>query len=274
MALALDAAIPPLWRKLPAATDVADFPVRKFYITNTGNRSGLPRVSLTTNLTFVHLGMPYREQLPQRFYEGYYNGRGGIIHRFDVGWRVEEDLMFKVLLKNDTPTGPLVFILRGPAGAGKTIALKRTAFEAATTSGALVLWLEENGARRPEAFAELYDLTKRPIYLFVDQMALHVDKLYLLLRMAAAKRMPLMWSAPKGMPTGAPMAGYWKRTSRRRFRRVGNLSMTEIEGLLDLLDRHDCLGLLKERNREGQIKAFAETGRSSTSCSSPRANAG
>ena len=32
----------------------------------------------------------------------------------------------------------------------------------------------------------------------------------------------------------------------------------EIEGLLDLLDRHDCLGLLKEKRREDQVKAFAE----------------
>jgi hypothetical protein len=74
-------------------------------------------------------------------------------------------------------------MLHGAAGSGKTIALKRTAFEAATTSSdALVLWLEESGALRPDVFLELYDLTKRPIYLFVDQVALQKDKLYALLR--------------------------------------------------------------------------------------------
>jgi hypothetical protein len=158
---AMDAAVPPLWRALPAVTDVADFPVRKFFITNT-QESALLRVSLTTDLTFVRSGMPYGEQLPQRFYEGYDTGWGGIIRRLDVRRKVEEDLMFKVLLENEKPTGPLVFILRGPGGAGKTIALKRTAFEAATSSDALVLWFEENGALRPQAFVELYELTKRP----------------------------------------------------------------------------------------------------------------
>jgi hypothetical protein len=57
--------------------------------------------------------------------------------------------------------------------------LKRTAFEAATASNALVLWLNEDGALRPEIFFEIYELTKATIYLFVDQLALHVDKVSL-----------------------------------------------------------------------------------------------
>ena len=58
---ALDTAVPPLWRALPAVTDVADFPVRRFFITNT-QESALLRVSLTTDLTFVHTGMRYEDQ--------------------------------------------------------------------------------------------------------------------------------------------------------------------------------------------------------------------
>jgi tetratricopeptide (TPR) repeat protein len=254
---ALDAAVPPLWRKLLAFTDVADFPVRKFFVTNT-LESDLLRVSLATDLTFVHAGMPYADQLPQHFYEGYDTGWGGIIRRFDVRRKVEEDLMFKVLLEQEKPTGPLVFILRGPGGAGKTIALKRTAFEAATASDALVLWLEENGALRPQAFIELYELTKRPIYLFVDQMALHVDKLQVLLKVAASKSLPLIVVGAERDADWSTYGSTIHEDFSPKYLRVGNLSITEIEGLLDLLDRHDCLGLLKEKRREDQVKAFAE----------------
>jgi cold shock CspA family protein len=242
---------------LPAVTDVADFPVRKFFVTQT-EESALLRVALTTDLTFVHAGMPYGEQQPQRFYEGYDTGWGGIIRRFDVRRRVEDDLMFKVLLENENPTAPLLFILRGPAGSGKTIALKRTAFEAATASDALVLWLEENGALRAEAFTELYDLTKRPIYLFVDQIALHVDKLHPLLKLATSKNIPLIMVGAERDSDWSTYGGALEEDFTPKFLRVGNLSTTEIEGLLDLLDRHGCLGLLKQMNREGQIKAFAE----------------
>jgi hypothetical protein len=253
----LDAAVPPLWRALPAVTDVADFPVRKFFITNT-QESDLLRVSLTTDLTFVHAGMPSADQLPQQFYEGYDTGWGAIIRRFDVRRKVEEDLMFKVLLENEKPTGPLVFILRGPGGSGKTIALKRTAFEAATASDALVLWLEETGALRPQAFVELYELTKRPIYLFVDQMALHVDKLHVLLKVVASKSLPLIVVGAERDADWSTYGGTFDDDFSPKFLRVGNLSITEIEGLLDLLERHDCLGLLKEKRREDQVKAFAE----------------
>jgi hypothetical protein len=40
--------------------------------------------------------------------------------------------------------------------------------------------------------------------------------------------------------------------------RLGNLSRHEVELLLDLLERHDCLGLLKEKTREEQIAEFME----------------
>jgi len=121
-----------------------------------------------------------------------------------------------------------------------------------------VLWLEENGALRPEAFAELYDLTKRPIYLFVDQIALHVDKLQPLLKTATSRNIPLIVVGAERDSDWSTYGSTLEEDFTPKFLRVGNLSTTEIEGLLDLLDRHGCLGLLKQINREGQIKAFAE----------------
>lgn len=187
----LDSSIPPLWRTLPAASDVDGLPIRKFFVTRTVE-SSLLQASLTTDLTFVYAGMPYNDQQPQSFYEGYDTGWGGIIRRFDVRRRVEYDILYKALLELENPTKSYLFILRGPAGSGKTIALKRSAFEAATASDALVLWFQANGALRAEVFAELYDLTKRPIYLFVDQIALHVDKLHPLLKTMTLKNIPLI----------------------------------------------------------------------------------
>jgi hypothetical protein len=147
----LDAAIPALWRSLPQSDKVADFPIRKFFVT-VAEESPAVRASIGTDLTLVHSQMAYEEQTAKRFYEGYDTGWGGIINRFDVRRRVEEELIFKALLEPEKPDGPLLFMLHGAAGSGKTIALKRTAFEAATTSDALVLWLEESGALRPDVF--------------------------------------------------------------------------------------------------------------------------
>jgi hypothetical protein len=255
--VALDKAIPPLWRSLSSAGDTSNFPIRRFFVNN-AEESALLRKSLSIDLAFVHAGMPYPEQLPERFYEGYDTGWGGIIHRFDVRRKVEDDLMYKVLLENDNPACPLLFILRGPAGSGKSIALKRTAFEMATASEALVLWFEENGALRPDAFAELYDLTKRPIYLFVDQLALHIDKVHPLLKSANARGIPLVVIGAERDSDWNTYGGALEEDFAPKYLRVGNLSMAEIEGLLDLLERYDCLGLLKELRRDEQVKAFSE----------------
>jgi hypothetical protein len=146
-------------------------------------------------------------------------------------------------------------LVRGPGGAGKSIALKRTAFEAATASNALVLWLNDDGALRPEIFFEIYELTTATIYLFVDQLALHVDKVYALFKYAQQKHLPIII-------VGAEREADWNTYcgSLEDFdpieKRIGNLSTDETRNLLDLLGRHSCLGLLSERNFDERVEAF------------------
>lgn len=253
---ALDAQIPPLWRSLRVSDAVTELPIRKFFVTQV-SESELLRSSLASDLTFIHAGIPHEEQLPARFYEGYDLGWGGIISRFDVRRKVEEEILFKILLEHENATEPVLFVLRGPAGSGKTIALKRTAFEAATASNALVLWLEENGALKPEIFVELYELTARPIYLFVDQLALQADKVRTLLATAKEKKLPLVVIAAERDADWNTYCNQLEDFSPQILR-VGNLSQNEAEGLLDLLERYECLGLLKEYTREERIKAFME----------------
>jgi hypothetical protein len=253
--VSLDAKIPALSRSIQISDSVADFPIRKFYLTNKGESNGL-KSAFVTDLTFVHAGMPFAAQTAKEFYEGYDTGWGGIVSRFDVRRKVEDDLIFKTLLENDNPDGPLLFVIRGSGGAGKTIALKRTAFEAATASNAMVLWLEENGALLPQLFLELHELTARPIYLFVDQLGLQVDKVVALLRVARANKVPLVIIGAERDADWFTYCSALETEFRPQFLRVNNLSDSEIEGLLDLLERHRCLGLLEEKNIDERIAAF------------------
>lgn len=253
----LDTAIPALWRSLPTSDRVTEFPIRKFFVT-LDQESLNVHAAISNDLTYIHSGMPYEEQTPKRFYAGYDTGWGGIITRFDVRRKVEDDLLYKALLENEKPKEPTLLVLRGAAGSGKTIALKRTAFEAATSSGDLVLWLEESGALRPDVFIELHELCKRPIYLFVDQVALQVDKLLPLLRVARSKSLQLVVIGAERDSDWNTYCTHLDAEFPPEFLRVGNLSQNEVEGLLDLLQRHDCLGLLKDKPREEQVIEFME----------------
>lgn len=252
---ALQEEIPPLFRALSPSLAVADLPIRKFYVTSNVESARL-RDSLNTDFAVIHSGMSAEEQIPKLFYEGYDNGWGGILRRLDVRRKVEDDLLYKAVLENESPKGPVLLVLRGPAGAGKTIALKRTAFEAATSSNVITLWLEEGGSIHIGAIAELYELCQKPIYLFVDQIGFHVGKILNALREAKAKSIPLVVI---GAERDADWNTYCYALDNEfppNFVRVGNLSEPEVQGLLDLLERHDCLGLLKRLNRDQQVQAF------------------
>lgn len=254
---ALDIAIPPLFRTLSPSDAVIDLPIRRFY-TVRGEESEKLRKALEIDLTYVYSGIPIVDQPPKQFYAGYDTGWGGIVHRLDVRRKVEDDLLYRALLENEKPTEPILLMLRGAAGAGKTIALKRTAFEAATASDALVLWLEDSGALNPDVFFELHELCKRPIYLFVDKVAMQINKLHPLLRAAKAKSIPLVVVGAERDSDWNTYCSALENDFTPNFIRVGNLSRAEVEGLLDLLERYECLGLLKGRTRDEQIDAFME----------------
>ena len=151
---ALDESIPKLRRFLTPPKETIDFPLRTQY-SAASEESEAVRDSFTKDLTLVHASMSFAEQTAERFYSGYDTGWGGILNRMDTRRKVTDDVLFKALLENEAPTRPVFFILRGPAGAGKTIALKRAAFDAATANNALVLWLEETGQLRPDIIHEI-----------------------------------------------------------------------------------------------------------------------
>jgi len=253
---ALDEAVPKLLRFLTPSTESVNFPLKTFYTSSGAIESDSLRSSFTKDLTLVHASMAFAEQTADRFYSGYDTGWGGILNRFDARRRVTDDLLFKAILENENPKDPVFFLLRGPAGAGKTIALKRAAFDAATANKALVLWLEERGQLRPEIFIEIAELVQQPIFLFVDQVALQVEKIVPLLKVMKSRHIPLVLIGAEREADWTTYCEALERIQTPQFMRVGMLSTVEVELLLDLLERHGCLGELKEKTRAAQVEAF------------------
>jgi Tetratricopeptide repeat len=134
--------------------------------------------------------------------------------------------------------------------------MKRAAFDAATANKALVLWLQDGGQLRTEVFHEIWELTQRPIYLFVDQVAFHVDQLIQFLNAMRSRGVPIVLIGAESHAAWSTYCGAIEENIPVNFIRVGRLSMSEVEGLLDLLARHNCLGDLKHKQRSEQIEAF------------------
>ncbi len=253
---ALDAALPEMWRSLDAGTGLPPLPVRRHFRTNADPSQKL-QSALDVDFQFVHASMPVDAQAARSFYEGYDTGWGAITQKLDAPRRIVNDLLLAAVV--DAAVGaPKFFLLRGPAGSGKTIALKRAAWEASNSLDQVVLWLQDGGALRAEPIFELADLTGKRVFVFVDKAALQASKIETLLQSARQKSLPVTiiagerdneWNA-----YGIRLAERWQPEEFR----LGQLSPREIEDLVTLLDEHQSLGLLANLNREERVQAFVE----------------
>lgn len=254
---ALDHAFAPPLRSLSVTTEVKELPIRHLYRVQSSETPQL-RSALERDFTFLHQDLPHSSQDPKKFYEGFDTGWGAIIQRLDAERRLTGDLVFKAVTDEaPSSTDARLFVLRGPGGAGKTIALKRAAWDSATVFDALTLWLEPGGKLAGERLIELYELTGRRIFLFVDRIALYADQIVTALNLAKTHKVPLTI-------VGAERDSEWNiycaplKPFAPTELRIANLSTSEIERLIDLLERHKSLGLLADMTRAEQVQAFQQ----------------
>ena len=152
--------------------------------------------------------------------------------------------------------------MQGAAGSGKTIALKRAAYDAATELNEVVFWLQDNGIPRVETFEELYTLTGERIFLFVDSVSLYSTEVLDLLKSAKIKNIPVTVIAAEREADWGTYCEKLEEAFPPELLHLGNLSRIEADQLVDLLGKHKCLGLLSTKSRDDQVDAFMNKDRS------------
>lgn len=252
---AIDAALPEMWRSLEAGEGLKELSVRKHFRTNRDPTQSL-MAALERDFDHVHESMAAEPQNPRRFYEGFDTGWGAILQQLDIQRRVMNDLLLKAVVENPEDTECRLVVLRGPAGSGKSVTLKRAAMTAAQDLEQLVLWLRVDGALRAESILELADLAGKRIFVFVDRAAVHVTKIEALLKSAKQKNaMVTVVAAERDSEWNAFAPRIAERWKPSEFQ-MGNLAPSEIEDLVTILRRHGSLGLLATQTRAQQIEAF------------------
>lgn len=254
----LDREIPPLLRAVPIPAEDHKVPVRHFYVSRS-TESESTYLSLRNDVTLIHSGMSIETQTPNEFYRGYAGGWAGIVRDYDTQRTVEEIILYEAILKNEESSTPSFYVLRGAAGSGKTIALKRSAYEASNDQ--LVLWHARNGALRSEVFEELYELTQRTIFLFIDEVGLYASDVYRFLGEIYSKSIPVVVISAERESDWNTYCRQLEDQFEPKFFKIGNLSRTETESLINLLDQHNCLGLLSGKPRGEIINAFMDKAR-------------
>ncbi|MGD9852155.1 MAG: SIR2 family protein [Nitrospirales bacterium] len=254
----LDGAIPPQLRPLLKRLEV-DHPIRKHFTTQTPPSRTLIE-SLEYDWEYVHAGMVIEHGSPKQFYSGFSLGWYPIQAELDVRRRLSSKLIDDVVLRSeeDRPTIVELYLVKAEAGAGKSVTLRRTAWDAAIHGGALVLYIRSE--RLPEAgvVEEVATSTGQRIFVFIENPATNLVGLARLLTELRKRKIRVTFIT-------AERVNEWNVRCQELENHLSgehilhSLDESEIGALVNLLEKHHALGVRLERlSRDERIEEFVK----------------
>ena len=254
---ALDHSIPSHSRTVPANWGGGSLSTRRHYAVASATETSALAAFLDQDVLHVREDMPISSVEPKQFYRGSDGGWAGISQTLDASRNITDTILADVVLRDDGgPKGrPELFVLKGPAGSGKTTVLKRIAWEAARTFDKLVLWFREGGALRPAELDELAGLTRKRFFLVIDRAATNSEAIADLYYHAQNVSMPVtILTAERENEWNVHCEDLDANVEKEYPLRI--LSEKEIDSLLTKLTEHRALGMLSDLTREEQVDAF------------------
>ena len=214
---------------------------------------------LANDVEYVHSSLPLAVGTPKAFYKGFNLGWYPVQQNLDVRRDLTDVLLNEVVLRKsvDRETATDFYLIKAEAGAGKSVFLRRLAWEAAVEADVLALVLRDAGQLEYDSLREIHRLVQQRIFLFVDNAADHVALLERVLTKARAAGLPLTvvtaerineWNMGADRVAPFVTAPY----------RLPYLSRTESERLIALLEANDSLGRLKDKTPEQRLHAVEE----------------
>ncbi|MDL2399452.1 SIR2 family protein [Rhizobium mayense] len=250
----LDKSIDPTARKLHGVLKAETNSIERHFRRNVVAPPGLAAF-LTNNVEHVRSGLPTTTVTAELFYKGESQSWAPIEQGFDIERLPYATLMLKLLGLQKSEESANVVALRGVAGSGKSVLLRRIAYDLAATHGKLVLFAPPGANLRAEPLLELYDLTGLHAILVVDHAADQLISINNLLDRLEAAGVPItVLLADTHASLGNGLEAF---SERLKFKtELRNLEDHEINSLLKRLREHKSLGVLSGEPLEKQREAF------------------
>lgn len=188
----------------------------------------------------------------ERFYRGDSASWGAIKERLDFQRSVVASL--KASLTTEAQEGPALLLLKGHAGSGKSVALRRAAWDlAGEPFKKLVFFANTSLMGVKQHIEELAEITGERVYIFVDNLLYDSESVIDIFRHAQRRNVPLTLIV--GVRTNewnvrAEALGITPDEEHV----VGNMSPREAAALCELLEEHNCLGELATLDRDAQVQ--------------------
>lgn len=256
---ALSVTIPQQFRKLGVEISKLPHPILKRAKIADPTLTSTCEQYLKNDVEFVNGVTATELANPKDFYKGVNPGWAAVEQNLDVRRHLTDTLLSDHFLINESEHPPKaeLILIKAHAGAGKTVLMRRLAWDAAHDYDRLCIYLKPNGVLTAVPFQELLGICKERIYVFIDNAADRAREIQLFLRTMGeeGRRLTLILAerSNEWNVSGATLSPLIHTEHELKY-----LSSKEIDTLLLLLERHNALGTLKENDLETRRKALTE----------------
>jgi tetratricopeptide (TPR) repeat protein len=249
---ALDIAIPKANRTLGAIAAGADYKTSfTRFITTAGERESQELIRyLDTFIEHVGPDVQTPRDDPKRFFSGFDLGWYPISEEMDVRQPVVDQILRDHILPS--PSGLPLVLIKGHAGSGKSVSLRRICYEAATKHARVCFYVSRQHMLQLERFEEIFRLTNLPVFLFVDNVAEHREKLIEVAQLARKLKVPFKAIITETYSNWNILCDDLEPLVREAAE-MRYLSERNIELLLSKLEKYDCLGYLGNLPRDKRL---------------------
>lgn len=196
---------------------------------------------------------------PKYFYRGLSGGWAAIEQNLDASRKLADTILTDIVLADPTDhrNSVEVVLIKGHAGAGKSVLLRRIAWDAAHEYNVVTLFLRPQGALVASAIRELLSATDERIYLFVDDALDKTRDIAALVKGIGSEGKKLTLILAERINEWNVGGGGVDPFVSEEYS-IPYLEHSEIAALLELLGRHRALGTLEGESPEDRVKAFEQ----------------
>lgn len=226
------------------------------FITVSGQRESEDLKSyLTSMIDHVSPDLRAVQDSPRKFYKGFDLGWFPIQADLDIRRKIVTDLLTEQVIPTPPAGRASLVVLKGHAGSGKSVTLRRIAWEAATRHNRLCFFVARSGKLDVQRFDEIFALTTLPIYLFIDDVSEHRDQVLELIELVHRRRASVRIICAESFSLWNVLCDDLEPRVSEEYE-MRYLSESEITDLIFKLSASDCLGHLKELPADKRQKEF------------------
>lgn len=245
-------------RKLTIAVSRPDHPIQAKFISSSATPISKSLNELLLNsIEYIHPAIQSPNTDPKAFYRGYFTNWDPIIRDFDVNRTITDSLLSEIFLENEVTreSKQQLFLLKGHAGSGKTVILKRLAWDATRHFDKICLFAFPGSKISIYALSELYNLCKQRLFVFIDPAGDNVEQIKEMLDGARREKILVTIITAERLNEWndccLSLQQYLSQDYHLKY-----LNDTEINNLIKKLDEHKSLGFLEGLTADKQNEAF------------------